>query len=162
METLDGLGFEDITKGDVETLTEIMKRAFDEDARRHLSVESGGPPGYDNGSFIRKWYFHDEVRAFKVTKDGVVIGGVAVFIHENGENYLGNMFIDPLCQDQGLGTIVWRYIENKYSRTKIWRTDTPGFSKRNHYFYVNKCGFKIIRIENPGDNDESFIMEKVM
>ena len=49
------------------------------------------------------------------------------------------------------------------TETKIWRTETPGFSKRNHNFYVNKCGFKIIRIDNPGDfMKESYFMEKEM
>jgi len=37
-----------------------MKKAFDEDARIHLGVETGGSEGYDNGDFIRKWYCHDD------------------------------------------------------------------------------------------------------
>jgi hypothetical protein len=45
----------------------------------------------------------------------------------------------------------------------VWRTETPGFSKRNHYFYVNKCGFEIIKIENLKDKyDAMYILEKQM
>jgi len=162
MELFNGLGFELMTESDVESLTPIMKRAFDEDTKRHLGKDSGGPPGYDNGDFIQKWYFKGKTKPHKVTKDGALIGAICVWIYEGGENYLGNMFVDPLCQDKGLGVIIWNYIEQKYPETKRWRTDTPGFSRRNHNFYVNKCGFKIIKIENPKDEIEeiSYILEK--
>jgi len=161
MELYNDLGFEKIADSDVAELTVIMKRAFDEDSRRHLGEDEGGPPGYDDGSFIREWFFKRNSRAYKVSKDGKIIGAINVFVNRDNMNYLGNMFVDSLCQDKGVGTIMWKFIENKYPETKIWRTETPGFSKRNHNFYVNKCGFKIVRIENPGDKyEESYMMEK--
>lgn len=30
-----------------------------------------------------------------------------------------------------------------YPETKVWKTCTPYFDKRNIHFYVNKCGFMI-------------------
>lgn len=163
MEFFNGLGFEKISEKDVDDLTVIMKKAFDEDTKRHLGEEEGGPPGYDNGEFLRQWYLSNEAEAYKIIRDDVLIGGINVFINESNENFLGNMFVDPLCQDKGLGTIIWKFIEQKYPGTKKWKTDTPGFSKRNHHFYVNKCGFKIVRIDNPKDKyEESYILEKEM
>lgn len=48
-----------------------------------------------------------------------------------------------------------------YPSTKIWNTDTPIFSHRNHNFYVNKCGFHIVKIENPKDLDKGiYILQK--
>lgn len=83
--------------------------------------------------------------------------------YDNEENYLGNMFLDVQYQDSGYGTIIWKYIENKFPNTRVWKTDTPGFSKRNHNFYINKCGFKLISIENPKDKyEESYVLEKIM
>ena len=38
---------------DIPVLMPVMKRAFDDDARKHLGKESGGPPGYDDGEFFR-------------------------------------------------------------------------------------------------------------
>jgi N-acetylglutamate synthase-like GNAT family acetyltransferase len=89
---------------------------------------------------------------------------LVVFInYQTHENYLGNIFVDPDLQDKGIGLIIWIYIEQKFPSTKIWKTDTPGFSSRNHYFYVNKCGFKIFHINNPKNKMESsYCMEKVM
>ena len=148
---------------DVLDMTKIMKRSFDEDTRIHLGKEVGGSPGYDNGDFIRKWYLNGGAEGFKILLDGKLIGGLNVFINDNKENYLGNIFIDPEYQNCGYGLYVWRLVEKMYSDTVKWSTDTPGFSKRNHNFYVNKCGFKIVRIENPKDKyEENYILEKEM
>lgn len=48
------LTFVDTYKNDIETPIPIMKRAFDEDARIHNMV-IGGPDGYDNGDFSRRY-----------------------------------------------------------------------------------------------------------
>lgn len=153
--------FVEFTENDVEEITMIMKRAFDEDSRRHLNEETGGPEGYDNGDFLRKWALHPHSQAFKIMQNGEAIGATVLWINANNENILGCLFLDVNCQDKGIGTLVWKMIEHKYPETKIWRTETPGFSKRNHNFYVNKCGFKIYKITNPGDlHEESYLMEK--
>ncbi len=39
MEIYNGLGFEKMTEKDIAVMARIMKRAFDEDARRHLGEE---------------------------------------------------------------------------------------------------------------------------
>jgi hypothetical protein len=159
----NNLQFDILCEQDVEILTSTMKRAFDEDAKRHLNENTGGPDGYDNGDFLRKFALNNGSKAYKISKDGKPIGAIIVWINNNHENFLGNMFIDPDLQDKGLGTTVWKFIESEYPETVIWRTETPGFSKRNHNFYVNKCGFKIIRIDNPGNKyEESYFMEKEM
>lgn len=153
--------YERISDADVEELAPIMKRAFDEDSIRHLG-EIGGPPGYDNGDFIRKWYLTSGADAYKILLDDRIIGGFCVFANR-GARFLGNIFLDTDCQDKGIGSQVWRDIEKRYPDTKKWRTETPGFSKRNHNFYVNKCGFKVVKIEHPKDDRESsYCFEKEM
>lgn len=78
-------------------------------------------------------------------------------------NTLGNLFLDPELQNRGLGTQVWREIERMFPDTLLWNTETPIYSHRNHNFYVNKCGFHIVHIDNPRDMQESsFILQKVM
>jgi len=159
----DDLIFEPFCADDIQLFTQIMTRSFDEDAKRHLNVSRGGPPGYDNGDFLRKWALDEGSQAMKVLKDGCPIGLFIVWICENGENFLGNLFVDSDVQDKGIGTEIWKFIESHYAGTKIWRTETPGFSKRNHHFYVNKCGFSIFKIENCGHRmQENYLMEKRM
>lgn len=150
-----------MTSEDVDEMTGVMKRAFDEDTRRFLGRETGGPLGYDNGEFIRKWYLESDADAYKVVRDNKIIGGMNVFRNGSHAYFLGNMFVDPDCQDQGVGTAIWNFIESQYPDATKWATETPGFSKRNHHFYVNKCGFHVVRIDNPKDaEEESYILEK--
>lgn len=161
MSTYKKLRFESLEEKDIDALTKVMKRAFDEDAKRHLGEETGGPPGYDNGDFLRLHALDKQSTSYKIYLQDRLIGAIIVYINRNHINYLGNMFLDPDLQDRGLGKAVWTFIEKSYPKTKVWRTDTPGFSKRNHNFYVNKCGFHVVAIENPKDKyEESYVLEK--
>jgi GNAT superfamily N-acetyltransferase len=152
-----------LNEDDIRPLTQIMTRAFDHDTRIHLGEERGGPDGYDDGRFLIKWGLQSPTESFTVLLNGTLIGGVIVWIRENGKNYLGTIFIDPPFQGKGIGTKIWRLIESAFPDTKAWMTDTPGFSTRNHHFYVHKLGFAIIRIKNPGkQKEEVYIFEKRM
>ena len=158
-----GLELIRLEEAHINELTKIMERAFDEDTRIHLGEEKGGPEGYDNGDFLRKWGLHKNASSYYISLNGQPIGGVILWINEDHNNFLGNIFIDPLYENQGLGTKVWKIIEEMYPDTKIWNTETPIFSNRNHNFYVNKCGFHIIRIEHPKNRLQGqYIMQKVM
>ncbi len=158
------LTFHPLQEEDIEPLTRIMKRAFDEDARIHLGRECGGPPGYDNGEFLRKWGLHPHSTAFRIQFGDRTVGAVIVWINrKTGVNHLGNIFVDPDTQNRGMGLRIWKAVEAMFPDTRVWQTETPGFSRRNHHFYINKCGFHVIRIDNPKDPEESsFILEKRM
>ena len=158
-----GLRLELFRESDVEVLTPIMKRAFDEDSRIHLNKSTGGPPGYDNGDFLRKYALHAKSDSYKIIRENIPIGATIVWITASQINSLGCLFIDSELQNQGIGLTVWQYIERKYADTVMWKTETPGFSDRNHYFYVNKCGFKIVKIGLPQNGQPAmYYMEKRM
>lgn len=63
---------------DVLLLTPIMECAFDRDAEIHLGVPKGGPPGYDNGDFLRQYALHAERTALVIELDGEPIGAARV------------------------------------------------------------------------------------
>ncbi|BFH68957.1 hypothetical protein J27TS7_07430 [Paenibacillus dendritiformis] len=163
MKTDQKLQFQSILEEDVARLTEIMTRAFDTDTKQFLGREKGGPDGYDTGEFMTRWAINSSAQSYKVLLDEQLIGAVIVWINENNENVLGCLFVDPSVENRGIGLAIWRYIEKKYPGTKKWITETPGYSKRNHHFYVNKCGFKIVKIKNPMSRDDEFyVLEKEM
>jgi len=152
-----------LTEEDIEQLVRIMTRAFDHDTWIHLGKEKGGPDGYDDGRFLRKWGLNSPTESFKVLLNGTLIGGLILWIRKNGRNYLGTIFIDPPFQGRGIGTEIWRMVESAHPEARSWMTDTPGFAKRNHHFYVHKLGFEIVRIENQGkQKEEMYIFEKKM
>ena len=146
---------------DINILSPIMKDAFNFDSRMHLNKD-GGPEGYDDGSFIKKWFLLDSASPYTIWYDGKIIGAVNLFINsQTNENFLGCLFISPQYENLGLGTKVWEMIEKLYPDTKVWKTETPIFSMRNHNFYINKCGFHCVKIINPKDKENgSFILEK--
>lgn len=148
--------YEEFTEADIPELTKVMRRAFDDDAQKHLDEERGGPPGYDNGDFFRKWLFgYDESIGYKIMADGKAIGAFIVWIFDHGKNSLGNIFVDPDFQDKGIGTQAWQFIEATYPQAKSWRLDTPSWATKNHHFYEKKCGFSKIDTK-----DELFIYYK--
>ncbi len=164
MKQYQGLEFSELKEEDIEELTQIMTRSFDEDSRIHLNQPKGGPTGYDTGEFLRRYGLDPGSEAYKVSYEGRLVGGVIVWINrETNINFLGCLFIDVNVQNKGMGKRIWEFIEKEYPATKKWRTETPSFSRRNHNFYVNKCGFHVVHIDNPKDPMEgSYQFEKVM
>jgi GNAT superfamily N-acetyltransferase len=149
------VSYAEIKESDVPELTGIMTRAFDDDARRHLGRERGGPPGYDNGDFFRTWLFpYRESVGFKILVDGKIIGALIVWILPDGHNSLGAMFVDPPSQDQGVGTRAWQFIETIYPGSKSWTLETPVWATRNHGFY-EKLGFQLVppEVQKPSQDD---------
>ena len=153
--------FEFMTEEDIPALTYVMKRAFDDDAHRHLGQEKGGPPGYDNGDFFRQWLLpYEESVGYKVFSGNNLIAGIIVWILPENHNILGTIFVDPDFQDQGVGQGIWAHIETTYPETISWRLGTPPWATKNHHFY-QKCGF--VRVEEDPlikPEDDSWIFRK--
>jgi GNAT superfamily N-acetyltransferase len=158
------LAFAEITEDDLPALTRVMTRAFDDDARKHLGLERGGPPGYDSGDFFREWLFpYKESRGYKIMLDGELVGAFIVWILPEGNNVLGTIFVDPDYQDKGIGTQAWNFIETSFPETKSWMLGTPSWATKNHYFYEAKCGFhKAREEETPGESWPTYVYEKDM
>ena len=158
------LVFEEIVEADLPELTGVMTRAFDDDARKHLGVEKGGPEGYDNGGFFRKWLFgHERSVGYKVVSDDRIVGAIIVWIFDTGQNILGTVFVDPEHQDRGVGARIWAFVESTYPDTRTWQLETPSFATKNHRFY-EKCGFFRVEAERAeGDTPgESWVYRKEM
>lgn len=115
--------------------------------------------------------------ALRILLNGRDVGGAVVSIDETTRcNTLDLFFIAVGAHGRGLGHRAWCAIEKAYPTTRVWRTHTPYFEKRNIHFYVNKCGFRIVEFFNahhpdphrpPGHDDfpgvdEAFRFEKIM
>ncbi len=162
MKEYKGLVFEPLQEENIGELTTVMARAFDEDSRIHLGKEKGGPEGYDNGEFLRRWGLDKNATAYQISMEGKLMAGLILWINpETKVNSLGCIFVDTELQNKGVGRKIWEFVEKEYPDTKKWCTETSGFSRRNHNFYVNKLGFHVVGIEDPMDVEgSSFILEK--
>lgn len=152
-----------ITKEDLPELTQAMTRAFDDDTQRYLGKEKGGPPGYDDGEFFKKWLFgYDECEGYKILVDDAIVGGLLVWIRKDGNYTWGNVFVDPAWQNKGVCRRAWKIIESLYPDAKSWTLGTPSYSKKNHRVY-EKLGFVKIREEQTAEHSgTSFIYRKIM
>lgn len=148
---------------DIPELVPVMKRAFDDDSQKHLGKPRGGPEGYDNGDFFRKWMPYKESVSYKILLDGCVVGGLIIWVYEHGRNTLGTIFMDPNVQDSGIGSMAWRLVEGRYPDARSWELGTPCWAVKNHHFYV-KNGFRKVREESVDDVSVkvSFIFRKDM
>ena len=110
----------------------------------------------------------DKGTAYRIVLDGRNVGGAIVSVSgDRGD--LQILFVSPKEHSKGIGYQTWCVIEKMYPQVRVWGTCTPYFEKRNIHFYVNRCGFHIIRFSNkhnpdPNDPDDSemFHFEKVM
>ena len=82
--------------------------------------------------------------AYRIVFEGRNVGGLVVKIDkETHHNELELLFVSPEEHSKGVGYGAWQALEALYPETKVWKTCTPYFEKRNIHFYVNKCGFQI-------------------
>ena len=58
------------------------------------------------------------------------------------------------------GQAAWRAVERLHPEVRVWETCTPYFEKRNIHFYVNRCGFRIVKFVR--DRFEMFLFEKAV
>lgn len=86
----------------------------------------------------------DGAETYRIALNGKNVGGVILNINNNThDNELDTLFVSPEVHSRGIGYGAWLAIEALHPETKIWKTCTPYFDKRNIHFYVNKCGFQI-------------------
>ena len=71
-------------------------------------------------------------------------------------------FIAPKMQGKNLGQKALDMVENMYPEIRIWRLVTPTQVLRNSVFYINKCGYSIVRVDERNKEKECgmFVFEK--
>ena len=86
---------------------------------------------------------------YLIVVDGKKLGGVILKINKDTHhNELEILFVSPEAHSRGIGYGAWLAVEALHPETKVWKTCTPYFDKRNIHFYVNKCGFHIVEFFN--------------
>ena len=89
---------------------------------------------------------------FEIWDKDTLIGGAVTSVDQNGHGTLERLFIDPSSHGKGLGHQSWIDIENWYPHVSKWTLRTPTCLVNNAYFYLNKCGFTITKVEDLGDD----------
>ncbi|MGN0030868.1 MAG: GNAT family N-acetyltransferase [Candidatus Gastranaerophilaceae bacterium] len=153
-----------------------FKKKIQESFHIALSENFQNPPIIPSDEELEKHFNSSATDVYCIYSNDEKVGGAIVKINnETKINSLELFFIYKGKHSSGLGLSAWKEIEKLYPDTKVWKTVTPYFEKRNINFYVNKCGFKIVEFCNkyhknqkyqphedniPGE-DDFFIFEKI-
>ncbi|UYX54697.1 GNAT family N-acetyltransferase [Bacillus thuringiensis] len=141
------ISIEKATILDAEKLTEIMKRTFDEEAKQWLCDQDGvidyniQPPGYS--SVEMTIYSIEKLDYFKVRMDEEIVGGIIVTISGKSYGRIDRIFVDPIHQGIGIGSLAIKFIEEEFPSVRIWDLETSSRQVNNHHFY-KKMGFETI------------------
>ncbi len=122
---------------DAERLLSIQQRAFCEDLERYRDYETN-PTNEPLEKMQRKITSFDY---YTIMVGDQIMGGVEVRARGEGQYYLGRIYIDPHCQNSGIGSQVMSLIEADFPDASVWTLDTPHLAVRNHHFY-EKLGYQ--------------------
>ncbi len=131
---------------DAKALALISWQAFEHDIN-YGAPSVGGPPGYKSDRWQRKMMSGGHY--YKISLDDRIIGGFIIFDKGGGHYQLGRIFLEPECQNKGIGTQTVQFIEKMYPAAKKWTLDTPRWAVRNHHFY-QKMGY--VEVKTTKDN----------
>ncbi len=94
----------------------------------------------------------------KASIDGTIIGSVRAY-QENGTCHIGRLIVHPDYQNQGLGTLLIKAIEEQFKQAKRYELFTGHRSERNLHLY-KKLGYTQFKSESPGENLTIVYLEK--
>jgi GNAT superfamily N-acetyltransferase len=92
---------------------------------------------------------------YKILVDDLIVGGFVVQLRGYQYYDLARIFIDPVFQNQGIGTWTFEFIWAEYPDVKLWTLGTPAWNKRNRRFY-SKVGF----VEKGPDRHGGILFER--
>lgn len=136
---------------DVEEITALQKRTFDEDSITHSpDHRPDGPPGYDDPANVQERLYHMD--CYAIVSDEKMIGGIFCSLSSTEELWVHRIFLIPEYQGKGLGKGVFKALEKIYSRALTMALDTPAWHSRNHGFYES-IGFRKVGEEDSDKQD---------
>jgi ribosomal protein S18 acetylase RimI-like enzyme len=148
-----------IVQEDLDELTGVMTRAFDDNAQKHLGKDEGGPDGYNNGEFFKTWLFpYEQSKGYKAIDEatGKILGITIVWIlPTEPHNIIGTIFVEPEQQRKGIATALWNFVTTKYPEQKPWILETPEWAIAAQKFY-EKLGFQQIEKKKYTEGSETF------
>ena len=104
------------------------------------------------GEFKQQVYLKAEI-------NGELVGSVRGFV-KDGTCYVGRLIVNPEQQNQGIGTLLIRAIEEHFKGTLRFEIFTGIRSERNLYLY-QKMGYRIFETRRLTEQVELHFLEKV-
>ena len=146
---------------------ELFIRAHDESFSVHDKYFAGGivpGPSEEEGKDYFYQLFNDDNSVFLgIYDDDKFIGGAIVCDDGNSVSIIELFYLIVEYQSKGIGKTALDMVEKYFPNTKIFRLITPTQVVRNSVFYINKCGYKIVKVLdfNKNENTADYLFEKI-
>lgn len=150
-------------KEEIGYITELEKISFEVNAQY---FENGIlPPLLEEEKdtySLKALYEQNDTETLTIYYEDEIIGCVIVKDFEYQKKEVLLFFISPKMQGKNFGQRALKVLEEMYPETRTWRLVTPTQVLRNTVFYVNKCGYSIVKVEdyNKEKNCGMFVFEK--
>jgi GNAT superfamily N-acetyltransferase len=130
---------------DAAKLTEIMKKTFDEEARKWLPNQDIVdynilPPGYASVEVTK--YMIEELVYYKIVYHNEIVGGITVTVMGKSYGRIDRIYVDPDYQGKKIGSTAIELIEAEFPTVTTWDLETSSRQLNNHHFY-KKMGYQI-------------------
>ena len=123
---------------DAEKLTEIMKKTFDQEAKRWLTNQDTvdyniQPPGYASVEVTK--YMIEELVYYKIIYNNEIVGGITVTVMGKSYGRIDRIYVDPVYQGKKIGSTAIELIEAEFPTVTTWDLETSSRQLNNHHFY---------------------------
>lgn len=144
--------FEKATPDDAVILAQVSERAFHSDV--HCGAKGmGGPFGYNHDMWQTRMMMAGKY--YKILYDDRIVGGIIVRLLGYRYYEVVRVFVDPLYQNQGIGTQAFEFLWAEFPEVKRWTLGTPAWNRRTRHFY-KKVGF----VEIGEDGHDGILLER--
>ena len=94
--------------------------------------------------------------------DDIFVGGAIVEDKGECEKDISIFFLIVEYQSKGIGKIALDMVEAYFPDARVFRLITPSQVVRNTVFYVNKCGYRIVKVVDfdKETNTADYVFEK--
>lgn len=157
------LEIQPLTKEEVDLFNKADEAAFNVHARYFPDGIVPGAAEDDRGEYDLKKVMDDpRYTVLSIKDNGRFVGGAIVQETGKHSREIEIFFLIVEYQSKGIGKEALVLVENYFPDTKVFRLITPSNVVRNAVFYVNKCGYRIVKVVDfdRETNTADYVFEK--
>jgi GNAT superfamily N-acetyltransferase len=145
-------------ESDAEKIVLAKVNAFTEEVKLY----GYGPDGMDSVEWEREFIKNKDGNNFSyiLLDNGNIIGGFGGVDRGKGDLHLGCIYVVLEYQNKGIGSMIMKFLNEKFPDAVRWTLDTPYLSFRNHHFYEKNGFVKVGETEPLEDGFYLFLYEK--
>lgn len=157
------LEIQPLTKEEVDLFNKADEAAFNVHARYFPDGIVPGAAEDDRGEYDLKKVMDDpRYTVLSIKDNGRFVGGAIVQETGKHSREIEIFFLIVEYQSKGIGKEALVLVESYFPDTKVFRLITPSNVVRNTVFYVNKCGYRIVKVVDfdRKTNTADYVFEK--